>query len=82
MPARRLGDQKITQFETLLGSPRNPKTTNLANKQATYQTSLFPMTDRKSTILNSFLTRLNQQISHFGETQPSVDLVFKSSLMN
>jgi len=59
-----------------------PKKTNLANKQATHQTSLLPMTDRKSTILNSFLTRLTYQISHFGKTQPSVDLVFKSSLMN
>ena len=58
------------------------KKTNLANKQATHQTSLFPMTDRKSTILNSFLIRPTYQISHFGKTQPSVDLVFKSSLMN
>ena len=54
------------------------KRTNLANKQATYQTSLFPMTDRKSTILNSFLIRPTYQISHFGKTQLSVDLVFKT----
>jgi len=60
----------------------NSKKTNLANKQATHQTSLFPMTDRKSTILNSFLIRPTYQISHFGKTQPSVDLVFKSSHMN
>ena len=60
----------------------NSNKTNLANKQATHQTSLFPTTDRKSTILNSFLIRPTYQISHFGKTQPSVDLVFKSSYMN
>jgi hypothetical protein len=58
------------------------KKTNLANKQATHQTSLFPTTDRKSTILNSFLIRPTHQISHYGKTQPSVDLMFKSSHMN
>jgi hypothetical protein len=44
-----------------------PNTTNLANKQATHQTSLFPTTDRKSTILNSFLIRPTFQFSHLGK---------------
>ena len=85
MPARQLGDQfHLIHWRRWRHYRRQRWThkTNLANKQATHQTSLFPTTDRKSTILNSFLTRLTQQISHFGETQPSVDLVFKSSLMN
>jgi len=79
---------KIAQFKLFLGSAKKPqkqqkkRETNLANKQATHQTSLFPTTDRKSTILNSFLIRPTYQISHFGKTQPSVDLVFKSSHMN
>ena len=46
---------------------KNKKQTNLANKQATHQTSLFPTTDRKSTILNSFLIRPTYQISHYGK---------------
>jgi len=87
MPARRQRDQFhlihwCNNEVTIDDEGENQKKTNLANKQATHQTSLFPMTDRKSTILNSFLTRLTYQISHFGKTQPSVDLVFKSSLMN
>ena len=70
----------MTSLSTTKVKPK--KTTNLANKQATHQTSLFPTTDRKSTILNSFLIRPTYQISHFGKTQPSADLVFKSSFMN
>ena len=72
MPARRQGDQFRSDPSTQQcchGRRRSEiqKRTNLANKQATYQTSLFPMTDRKSTILNSFLIRPTYQISHFGK---------------
>lgn len=87
MPARQLRDQfHLIHWRnnavTIDDEGDIKKKTNLANKQATHQTSLFPMTDRKTTILNSFLIRPTYQISHFGKTQPSVDLVFKSSLMN
>ena len=87
MPARQLRDQLHlihwrNNAVTVDDKGENQKTTNLANKQATHQTSLFPMTDRKTTILNSFLIRPTYQISHFGKTQPSVDLVFKPSFMN
>ena len=58
------------------------KKPNLANKQATHQTSLFPTTDRKKHDLEFFLDPSHLQISHFGKTQLSVDLVFKSSHMN
>jgi hypothetical protein len=87
MPARQLGDQfhlihRRNNNVTIDDEGETQKKTNLANKQATHQTSLFPMTDRKSTILNPFLIRPTYQVSHFGKTQPSVDLVFKSSHMN
>ena len=87
MPARQLRDQfhlihRRNNDVTIDDEGEIQNKTNLANKQATHQTSLFPTTDRKSTILNSFLIRPTYQISHFGKTQPSVDLVFKSSHMN
>jgi len=56
---------------------------NQFSKQTGYTLNISISDDgQKTTILNSFLTRPTYQISHFGKTQPSVDLVFKSSLMN
>ena len=62
MPARQLGDQFQSDplsdnHVTIDDEGETQKKNNLANKQATHQTSLFPMTDRKTTILNSFLIR-------------------------
>jgi len=56
---------------------------NQFSKQTGYTLNISISDDgQKTTILNSFLIRPTYQISHFGKTQPSVDLVFKSSLMN
>ena len=56
---------------------------NQFSKQTGYTLNISISDDgQKTTISNSFLIRPTYQISHFGKTQPSVDLVFKSSLMN
>ena len=87
MPARQLRDRfHLIHWRnnavTIDDEGEIQKKTNLANKQATHQTSLFPTTDRKARSWILSWSVPTYQISLFGKTQPFVDLVFKSSLMN
>ena len=90
MPARQLRDQlhlihRRNNAVTIDDKVKLKK--NQFSKQTGYTLNISISDDgQKTTILNSFLIRPTirptYQISIFGKTQPSVDLVFKSSLMN
>ena len=71
MPARQLRDQFFiwsTDVTIRLRSTTKVKIkTNLANKQATHQTSLFPMTDRKARSWILSWSVPTYQISHIGK---------------